>query len=122
MVGLTGARHNGVTPSRSRLSYAALCAGALLALWFLRSSLLAVYGHLAEVTGIDGRWLAAVLGCETLAFIASWELVRLALRTDRWFDVAVARLMGNAASNVVPAGGPVGAAVQLRLLSEAAST
>ena len=118
MVGLTGARPNGVTSSRSQLSRAALCAGALLALWFLRSSLLAVYGHLGDVTAIDGRWLAAVLGCETVAFVVM-ELARLALRTDRWFDVAVAQLTGNAASNVVPAGGPVGAAVQLRVMSEA---
>jgi uncharacterized protein (TIRG00374 family) len=92
---------------------------AAVSLWLLRAPLAAVYGDLDDVHGIDWRWLIAIVGCEVAAFVASWELNRLSLRTDRWFDVAVAQLSGNAASNVVPAGGPAGAAVQLRVLSEA---
>jgi hypothetical protein len=104
---------------RGPLATAALCAAGVLSLWFLRGSLAAVYGDLGDITGIDPRWLVAVVGCEAAAFVASWDLNRVALRTERWFDVAVAQLTGNAASNVVPAGGAAGAAVQLRVLTEA---
>jgi uncharacterized protein (TIRG00374 family) len=91
----------------------------LASLWLLRSSLGDVYSEIAELGSVDSRWLAAIVAAEAVTFVAAWELNRLALRTDRWFDVAVAQLAGNAANNVVPGGGPVGAAVQLRVLSEA---
>src|SRR5207253_2442370 len=97
----------------------ALVVAGAISLWLLRSSLAAVYGDLGNVVAVDARWLAAILACEAASFVAAWELNRLALRTDGWFDVAVAQLAGNAASNMVPAGGAVGAAVQLRVLSSA---
>jgi uncharacterized protein (TIRG00374 family) len=96
-----------------------LAVAGLVALWLLRSTLGAVYGDLDELGAVDWRWFVLIVGCEAGTFFVSWELNRLTLRTDRWFDVAVAQLSGNAASNVVPAGGPAGAAVQLRVLSEA---
>ena len=104
---------------RGPLATVALCAAGVVSLWFLRGSLAAVYGDLGDIAGIDPRWLVAVVGCEAAAFVASWDLNRVALRTDGWFDVAVAQLTGNAATNVVPAGGAAGAAVQLRVLTEA---
>jgi uncharacterized protein (TIRG00374 family) len=104
---------------RSWVATAALCAAGLVSLWLLRSSIAAVYGDLGDIAGIDPRWLVAVVGCEAAAFVSSWDLNRVALRTDGWFDVAVAQLTGNAATNLVPAGGAAGVAVQLRVLSEA---
>ena len=109
-------------PSRSARTWrrtAGLGVAGLVALWLLRSTLGAVYGDLDDLGAVDWRWLVLIVGCEAGAFFVSWELNRLTLRTDRWFDVAVAQLSGNAASNVVPAGGPAGAAVQLRVLSAA---
>jgi hypothetical protein len=107
-------------PSRwPRRRTAALLAAGLVSLWFLRSSLADVYSEVGDVRFVDHRWLIAILGAEAVTFVATWELNRLALRTERWFDVAVAQLAGNAANNLLPAGGPVGAAVQLRVLSEA---
>jgi uncharacterized protein (TIRG00374 family) len=49
--------------------------------------------------------------------IAIWELQRIVLRTDRWFDVAAPQLAGNAASHTVPGGSAVGAGVQARLMT-----
>jgi uncharacterized protein (TIRG00374 family) len=98
---------------------AALVVAGLVSLWLLRSSLADVYSQIDDMRFVDPRWLIAIVAAEAVAFAATWELNRLALRTDRRFDVAVAQLAGNAASNVVPAGGPVGAAVQLRVLTEA---
>jgi len=118
-VGIAGPGGTAARPAHRRLRTAALILAGAASLWLLRSSLGAVYGDLGGLTGVDVRWLAAIVGCEAVAFVASWELNRLALRTDGWFDVAVAQLAGNAASNVVPAGGPVGAAVQLRVLASA---
>jgi uncharacterized protein (TIRG00374 family) len=98
---------------------AAVVVAAAVSLWLLRSSLGAVYGDLADIVSVDPRWLIAILACESIAFVASWQLNRLALRTDGWFDVAVAQLTGNAVSNVIPAGSAAGAAMQLRVLSQA---
>jgi uncharacterized protein (TIRG00374 family) len=109
-------------PSRSARTWrrtVVLGLAGLVALWLLRSTLGSVYGDVDDLGAVDWRWLVLIVGCEAGAFFVSWELNRLTLRTDRWFDVAVAQLSGNAASNVVPAGGPAGAAVQLRVLSEA---
>src|SRR4051794_15649424 len=91
--------HTGRTDRSTRnwLRTGALVIGAAVCLWLLRSSLAAVYGDLDDIRGIDQRWLVAIVGCEAGAFVASWQLNRMALRTDRWFDVAVAQLSGNAA-------------------------
>jgi uncharacterized protein (TIRG00374 family) len=91
----------------------------LVSLWLLRSTLADVYGEIGSVRHIDARWLVAIVAAEAVTFVATWELNRIALRTDRWYDVGVAQLAGNAANNIVPGSGPVGAAVQLRVLSEA---
>ena len=104
-------------PGRRWIKPAAVVVAGALSLWLLRSSLGAVYGDLASIAGVDARWLVAILACESIAFVASWQLNRVALRTDGWFDVAVAQLTGNAVSNVVPAGSAAGAAMQLRVLS-----
>ena len=108
--------------SRNRppwLRTAALLVAGVASLWLLRSTLGDVYGEIGAVAHVDARWLVAIVAAEAVTFGATWQLNRIALRTDRWFDVAVAQLAGNAAANIVPAGGPVGAAVQLRVLSEA---
>ena len=108
----------GPSPSHGRRRTTALFGIAAVSLWLLRSPLEEVYAEIDKVTTVDWRWIVAIVVCEATAFVASWQLHRLALRTSRW-EVAVAQLAGNAASNVVPGGGPVGAAVQLKVLSEA---
>jgi uncharacterized protein (TIRG00374 family) len=97
-----------------------LTAAGVLSLWLLRSSLGDVYGELGSIAHVDPRWLVAIVAAEAVTFVARWTLNRIALRTRRWFDVAVAQLAGNAVNNLVPAGGAAGAAAQLRVLSEAA--
>jgi uncharacterized protein (TIRG00374 family) len=104
---------------RGGLATVALCAAGVASVWLLRSSVAAVYGDLGDIAGIDPLWLVAVVACEVAAFVASWDLNRVALRTDGWSDVAAAQLTGNAATNLVPAGGAAGVAVQLRVLTEA---
>jgi uncharacterized protein (TIRG00374 family) len=48
-----------------------------------------------------------------------WDLQRVALRAARWRPVIAAQLASNALSNIAPGGGPVGAALQYRMLVQA---
>jgi uncharacterized membrane protein YbhN (UPF0104 family) len=75
-----------------------------------------VYRDVDHVGRLAPGWLLALAVSVVLHFLANWELHRIVLRTDRWFDVAVPQLVGNAASHLTPAGAAVGAGVQLRMM------
>ena len=64
-----------------------------------------VYSSLDDISTLGPGWLAAMVLATAGQLVAFWELHRIVLRTDRWFDVAVPHLVGNAASHVVPGGG-----------------
>src|SRR4051812_19116233 len=104
--------------SRPATQVLAVLAG-VVALVALAPTMAEVYGELGTAAGLPALWLLAIVGFEAMGFVAGWALTRIALRADGWFDVAAAQLSGNAASQVVPAGGPVGAVVQLRMLKRA---
>jgi uncharacterized protein (TIRG00374 family) len=65
--------------------------------------------------------LTLAVTCEIVSFVCCWEVLRIVLRRATWSDVAAAQLAGNAVSQVVPAGGPAGAAVQLKMLTRSGS-
>src|SRR4029078_4340823 len=48
-----------------------------------------------------------------------WSLQRVPLRARRWRPVIASQLASNALSNIAPGGGPVGAALQYRMLVQA---
>jgi uncharacterized protein (TIRG00374 family) len=75
-----------------------------------------VYAALGSVRDADSEWVIAAVVCEAAAFVSAWTLQRLLLRADRWRDVAVPQLVGNAASNLLPAGSALGTVLQVRLL------
>ncbi|MEY2464874.1 MAG: putative heme transporter [Acidimicrobiaceae bacterium] len=85
----------------------------------LAPTMVEVYGEIGEAAELPAVWLVAIVGFVFVGFVSGWALTRIALRADGWFDVAAAHLAGNAASQVLPAGGPVGAVVQLRMLRRA---
>jgi len=72
---------------------------------------------LDAVWNANSAMVAVALACEAATFVSAWTLQRLVLRTDRWTDVAVPQLVGNAASNALPAGSAVGSLLQIRLLT-----
>jgi hypothetical protein len=76
-----------------------------------------VYSTLGDINTLGLGWKVAMVIASAGQLIAFWELHRIVLRTDRWFDVAVPHLVGNAASHVVPGGGAVGAGIQARLMT-----
>jgi uncharacterized protein (TIRG00374 family) len=62
-------------------------------------------------------WLALMLVAEVISFICAMTLLRLLLRTKQWFTVVAALLVGNAVTNVLPAGDVAGAGVQYQMLA-----
>ena len=62
-------------------------------------------------------WLALMLVAEVASFLCAMTLLRLLLRTKHWFTVVAALLVGNAVTNVLPAGDVAGAGVQYQMLA-----
>ena len=62
-------------------------------------------------------WLGLMLVAEVASFFCAMTLLRLLLRTKQWFTVVAALLVGNAVTNVLPAGDVAGAGVQFQMLA-----
>jgi putative heme transporter len=88
-------------------------------LYIVAPSLIATFGSLPQLGGVFPAWFALIGLLEALAFVCIWELIRVALDTDRWFDVATSQLAGNAVSHALPGGAATGGALQIRLLTRA---
>ena len=106
--------------ARPRSSYLLLIAG-VVSLFFLTPTLAEAYGDIGQVAQLDSFWLALAVGCEIVSFVCCWEVLRIVCRREHWSRVAAAQLAGNAVSQIVPAGAPAGAAVQLRMLVRSGS-
>jgi uncharacterized protein (TIRG00374 family) len=105
--------------ARSRWRQLAISAVIVLALVLVVPVLVEVYGSLDDIDTLGPGWLFAMVVASATQLVSFWELHRILLRTDAWFDVAAPHLAGNAASHVVPDGGPVGAGVQVRMMNSA---
>jgi uncharacterized protein (TIRG00374 family) len=62
-------------------------------------------------------WLLLMFAAEVGSFLCAMTLLRLLLRTKQWFTVVAALLVGNAVTNVLPAGDVAGAGVQYQMLA-----
>ena len=83
-----------------------------VALYIVFPSLLGLLDGLPSLSKISPVWFLTVAVAELLSFVSLWALLRIALRTKKWFVVAVSQLAGNAASRVVPGGAAAGGVVQ----------
>jgi uncharacterized protein (TIRG00374 family) len=92
---------------------------ALIALYVLWPSLLKVFSAWPELLSINPIWFVVMAAAELTSFASMWSLQRLALRTRKWFGVAMSQLAGNALSRIVPGGAAAGAALQYRMLAQA---
>jgi uncharacterized protein (TIRG00374 family) len=90
-----------------------------VSLYIVAPSLIATFGSLPQLQGVFPAWFAVIGVLEALAFVCIWELIRVALGTDRWFDVGTSQLAGNAVSHALPGGAATGGALQIRLLTRA---
>jgi len=91
----------------------------LVSLYFVFPRLLDVFSSWRHITRFSVAWLAAMLLLQLMANACQWDLQRVALRARRWRPVIAAQLASNALSNIAPGGGPVGAALQYRMLVQA---
>jgi hypothetical protein len=76
-----------------------------------------VSGAAAALRDARPPLLVMAVACESATFVSAWALQRLVLRARSWGQIAVPQLVGNAASNVLPAGSAVGSVLQIRLLT-----
>jgi uncharacterized protein (TIRG00374 family) len=99
-----------------RILFTAVTVGILV---FAAPILVDVYSEVGSALTLEPGWLVAIGLAEAMQFPAVWQLQRIVLRTDRWFDVAAPQLAGNAASNLVPGANVTGIGVQLSMLVRA---
>jgi uncharacterized protein (TIRG00374 family) len=83
-----------------------------IALYVVAPSLLALLDAVPSLGDVAPVWFLVVVAAELASYMSLWALLRIALRTRKWFVVAVSQLAGNAASRVVPGGAAAGGVVQ----------
>jgi uncharacterized protein (TIRG00374 family) len=79
--------------------------------------LIAFLGNIPRLRSVFPLWFVPIFVLEGLAFVCMWALLRIALRTSGWFDVACAQLAGNALSRALPGGVATGGATQYEMLT-----
>jgi uncharacterized protein (TIRG00374 family) len=90
-----------------------------VSLYIVAPSLIATFGSLPQLEGVFPAWFVPIGLLEAIAFVCIWILIRVALATDGWFDVATSQLAGNALSHALPGGAATGGALQIRMLVRA---
>src|SRR4051795_3179104 len=78
-----------------------------------------VFASWRQITRFSIASLAVMFALQVATNACLWDLQRLALRAPRWRPVIASQLASNALSNIAPGGGPVGAALQYRMLVRA---
>jgi uncharacterized protein (TIRG00374 family) len=107
---------------RVRVRYvrpAVLLAVAVVSLYLLLPSLVAVFGSWRSLSHLDWPFAALVPVCEAASFASLWQLDRIALRTKGWFAIACAQLTGNAVGRILPGGGATSTAFTVTMLRRA---
>ncbi len=90
-----------------------------LSLYLLLPSLVAVFGSWQSLLDMEPQWVAIALGFETLSFVATWALQRIALQTPSWFAVGTSQLASSALGRVIPGGMAAAGTLQFRMLVRA---
>jgi hypothetical protein len=87
-----------------------------VSLYVVFPSLVDVFSSWRQITRLSVLWLGAMLVLQVAVNACLWDLQKVALRAPRWRPVIASQLASNALSNIAPGGGPVGAALQYRML------
>jgi uncharacterized protein (TIRG00374 family) len=90
-----------------------------VALYLVLPGLIAMFGSLPQLEAVFPAWFVPIFLLEAAAFWCIWALMRIALHTDNWFDVACSQLTGNALSRALPGGAATGGATMYSMLSRA---
>jgi uncharacterized protein (TIRG00374 family) len=92
-----------------------------VAFYLVLPGLIAMFGSLPQLETVFPLWFVPIFVLEATAFWCMWALMRIALNTDKWFDVACAQLTGNALSRALPGGAATGGATMYSMLARAGS-
>jgi len=87
------------------------------AFYLVLPGLIVMFGSLPQLGAVFPAWFVPIFVLEAAAFGCIWLLMRIALDTDRWFDVACAQLTGNALSRALPGGAATGGATMYQMLT-----
>jgi uncharacterized protein (TIRG00374 family) len=90
-----------------------------VSLYIVFPGLIELWGSIPRLRSVFPLWVVPIFVLESLAFVCMWALLRIALRTSGWFDVACAQLTGNALSRALPGGVATGGATQYDMLTRA---
>ena len=90
-----------------------------LAFYLVLPGLIAMFGSLPQLEEVFPLWFVPIFLLEAAAFVCIWILMRIALVTDNWFDVACAQLTGNALSRALPGGAATGGTTMYQMLTRA---
>ena len=96
-----------------------LLAVTAIALYLVLPGLIAMFGSLPQLEAVFPAWFVPIFVLEAAAFACIWALMRIALHTDNWFDIACAQLTGNALSHALPGGAATGGATMFQMLTRA---
>jgi uncharacterized protein (TIRG00374 family) len=88
-----------------------------IALYLVLPGLIAMFGSLPQLEAVFPAWFVPIFVLEAAAFACIWTLMRIALHTDKWFDIACAQLTGNALSRALPGGAATGGATMYQMLT-----
>jgi uncharacterized protein (TIRG00374 family) len=88
-----------------------------VALYLVLPGLIAMFGSLPRLESVFPAWFVPILVLEAAAFWCMWALMRIALHTDAWFDVACSQLTGNALSRALPGGAATGGTTMFQMLT-----
>jgi uncharacterized protein (TIRG00374 family) len=86
-------------------------------LYLVLPGLLKLFGSLPQLEAVFPAWIVPIFVLEAAAFVCAWELLRIALKTDKWFDIACAQLTGNALGHALPGGAATGGATTYQMLT-----
>jgi uncharacterized protein (TIRG00374 family) len=90
-----------------------------VALYLVLPGLIVMFGSLPQLEDVFPAWFVPIFLLEAAAFGCIWALMRIALHTDKWFDVACSQLAGNALSRALPGGAATGGATMYQMLRRA---
>jgi uncharacterized protein (TIRG00374 family) len=94
-----------------------LLALLLVSLYYFLPQLLDMFERTPELGEVRWRWFILMAVLMTGAFLAFWELTRVAVPEVSWFVAATSQLTSNAAAKVIPGGAMVGGAMYYQMLS-----
>lgn len=90
-----------------------------VSLYLVFPKLVEVFSSWHQITRFSAGSLLAMVLLQVATNACMWDVQRVALRAARWRPVIASQLASNALSNIAPGGGPVGAALQYKMLVRA---